>query len=92
MKKGIVEGFGVACVDKTGIWYLETGSGHQWMATKLDNHDYFVSANQSRLQRFLPNDTDKYLSLELINLTFCKLGLRFCMLLLSKRQLLTFFF
>lgn len=61
-KKGAAEGFGVAFVDKTGIWYLETGSGHQWMATKLDNRDYFVSANQGRLQRFHPNDTDKYLS------------------------------
>lgn len=61
-KKGAAEGFGVAFVDKTGIWYLETGSGHQWMATKLDNKDYFVSANQGRLQRFHPNDTDKYLS------------------------------
>ncbi|SMY15666.1 Dipeptidase [Photobacterium aquimaris] len=48
-KKGAAEGFGVAFVDKTGIWYLETGSGHPWMATKLDNQDYFVSANQGRL-------------------------------------------
>ena len=61
-KKGAAEGFRVAFVDKTGIWYLETGSGHQWMATKLDNNDYFVSANQGRLQHFDANNTDKYLS------------------------------
>ncbi|SKC32603.1 Dipeptidase [Photobacterium piscicola] len=61
-KQGAAEGFGVAFVDKTGIWYLETGSGHQWMATKLDNNNYFVSANQGRLQHFDPDNTDKYLS------------------------------
>ncbi|EAR53860.1 pathogenicity island-encoded protein D [Photobacterium sp. SKA34] len=60
--KGAAEGFGVAFVDRDGIWYLETGSGHQWMATKIENDKYFVSANQGRLQKIDLNDKDNYLS------------------------------
>lgn len=61
-EKGTAEGFGVAFVDKDGIWYLETASGHQWMAIKLNNQDYFVSANQGRLNKYNPNDPEHYLA------------------------------
>ncbi|MCK2179591.1 C69 family dipeptidase [Hafnia paralvei] len=58
---GAGEGFGVAFVDQHEIWYLETGSGHQWMATKVPSDKYFVSANQGRLRTYVPDDTANYL-------------------------------
>ncbi|MEG0866531.1 MAG: C69 family dipeptidase [Hafnia sp.] len=60
-EKGAGEGFGVAFVDQHEIWYLETGSGHQWMATKVPSDKYFVSANQGRLRTYVPDDTANYL-------------------------------
>lgn len=65
--QGAAEGFGVAFVDNHGIWYLETGSGHQWMAQKIPNNKYFVSANQGRLQRYIPNNADYLASPTLIS-------------------------
>ncbi|KAB7678234.1 C69 family dipeptidase [Plesiomonas shigelloides] len=60
-QQGAGEGFGVAFVDQHDLWYLETGSGHQWMATRLPADQYFVSANQGRLQKYDPKDTANYL-------------------------------
>ncbi len=57
-EKGAGEGFGVAFVDANEIWYLETGSGHQWIAQKTPDDKYFASANQGRLQEYDPNSTD----------------------------------
>lgn len=59
--QGAAEGFGVAFVDHSGIWYLETGSGHQWMAQKIPANKYFVSANQGRLTTYKPNN-DNYMA------------------------------
>ena len=61
-QKGAGEGFGVAFVDAKDVWYLESGSGHQWMATRLPNDQYFVSANQGRLQHYDAKDTANYLA------------------------------
>ncbi|HBL6943018.1 TPA: C69 family dipeptidase [Morganella morganii] len=61
-EKGAGEGFGVAFIDKDGIWYLETGSGHQWMAAKIPANTYYVTANQGRLEKFDMNDKENYLS------------------------------
>ena len=33
--KGAGEGFGVAFVDAKELWYLETGTGHQWIAVRI---------------------------------------------------------
>ncbi len=60
-QQGAGEGFGVAFVDQHDLWYLETGSGHQWMATRLPADKYFISANQGRLQHYDANDHDNYL-------------------------------
>lgn len=60
--KGAGEGFGVAFIDAREIWYLETGSGHQWMAQRLPNDKYFVTGNQGRLRKFDKNDSDNYIS------------------------------
>ncbi len=66
-KQGASEGFGVAFVDKTGIWYLETGSGHQWMAQKIPADKYFVSANQGRLTTYKPHNPDYLASPTLVS-------------------------
>lgn len=49
-KQGAGEGFGVAVVDKNELWYLETGTGHHWVAQKLPKDKYFATGNQGRLQ------------------------------------------
>lgn len=56
-RQGAGEGFGVAFGDRQGIWYFETASGHHWLARKLPNHAYFVSANQGRFQEVNLKDT-----------------------------------
>lgn len=55
---GAGEGFGVAFVDLSEVWYLETGSGHQWLAQKLPADTYFASGNQGRFQGYDPEDED----------------------------------
>lgn len=54
--QGAGEGFGVAVVDKNEVWYLETGTGHHWMAQRLAKDKYFASGNQGRLQVYDVND------------------------------------
>ncbi|EAM2686875.1 C69 family dipeptidase [Salmonella enterica subsp. enterica serovar Sandiego] len=61
-QKGAGEGFGVAFVDSKEVWYLETGSGHQWLAVRLPADKYFVSANQGRLRQYDPADTANYMA------------------------------
>lgn len=61
-QKGAGEGFGVAFIDSKEIWYLETGSGHQWLAVRLPADNYFVSANQGRLRRYDPDDNANYMA------------------------------
>lgn len=46
---GAAEGFGVAFVDEREAWYLENAGGHEWVAQRIPDDSYFVSANQSRL-------------------------------------------
>ncbi|EBI9233552.1 C69 family dipeptidase [Salmonella enterica] len=55
---GAGEGFGVAVVDDNEIWYLETATGHQWMAQRLPADQYFATGNQGRLQNYDPNDAN----------------------------------
>ncbi len=52
--QGAGEGFGVAFVDMNDVWYLETGSGHQWMAERTPADAYFGSGNQGRLATTIP--------------------------------------
>lgn len=61
-QKGAGEGFGVAFVDQKEVWYLETGSGHQWLAVRLPKDKYLVSANQGRLRQYDPNDKANYMA------------------------------
>ena len=39
------KGFGVLIADKHSAWYLETLSGHQWVAIEIPQDMYFVAAN-----------------------------------------------
>jgi len=49
-KAGAGEGFGVAFLDAREAWYFETASGHHWLAQRIPDDSYFVSANQGRFQ------------------------------------------
>lgn len=60
--RGTAEGFGVAFSDNDGIWYLETASGHHWVAFKLPKNKFFVSANQGRIQEVNLNDKHNFMS------------------------------
>ncbi len=61
-KQGAAEGFGVAISDKSdGTWYLETASGHRWVAWRLPNDSFFVSANQGRTQKINLHDANNFM-------------------------------
>ncbi|WP_045096028.1 C69 family dipeptidase [Legionella fallonii] len=50
-------GFGVLFADKDEAWYLETLSGHQWVAIKVPEDVYFVAANgPGQIQAYSPVD------------------------------------
>lgn len=59
---GVAEGFGVGFVDSREIWYLETASGHRWLATRIPEDQYFVTGNQSRFRKYDPKDSANYLA------------------------------
>lgn len=48
---GAGEGFGVAFSDRNEAWYLETASGHHWLAQRIPDQAVFFSANQGRFQQ-----------------------------------------
>ena len=64
---GAGEGFGVAFVDKDGIWWFETGSGHQWIAQKLPQDKYYTTGNQGRLQDYDPDSSEMMASPTLVS-------------------------
>lgn len=63
-KYGIAEGFGVGFIDQKEIWYLETASGHRWIASRIPSNVYFVTANQARLREYDPMDNHHFLGSE----------------------------
>ncbi|MCD8339374.1 MAG: C69 family dipeptidase, partial [Burkholderiales bacterium] len=66
-EKGAGEGFGVGFVDGKDVWYLETGTGHQWLAQRTPADAYFATGNQGRLRFFEPGDKDTLHSPTLIS-------------------------
>lgn len=60
--QGAAEGFGVAFVDKDGIWYFETASGHHWLAAKIPQDSCFVTANQGRFREYDSDDKENYMA------------------------------
>lgn len=45
---GAGEGFGVLIADAQEAWYIETAGGHGWLAQRVPDDKFFVSANQGR--------------------------------------------
>ncbi len=56
-RAGAGEGFGVAFSDRNEAWYLETASGHHWLAMRIPDNSFFISSNQGRLQQADLGDT-----------------------------------
>lgn len=49
------KGFGVIIGDQHEAWYLETLSGHQWVAVRIPDSMYFVAANgPGQIQEYVP--------------------------------------
>ena len=65
-ERGAGEGFGVAFVDPSDAWYLETGSGHRWLARRIPADKYFASANQGRYQDYDPDDENQLAAPDLV--------------------------
>ena len=65
--QGCGEGFGVAFVDEKDVWYLETGSGHQWFAERTPADMYFASGNQGRLGVYDPANPNQMASKTLVS-------------------------
>ena len=59
---GAGEGFGVAIADRNEAWYLESASGHHWVAQRIPDNAVFVSANQGRFQDINFDDTMSVMS------------------------------
>lgn len=64
---GAGEGFGVVIMDEREVWYLETGSGHNWLAQRAPRDRYFASGNQGRLQAYDPRSEDFLASKDLVS-------------------------
>lgn len=60
-KYGSGEGFGVAFADQNEAWYLENAGGHSWVAVRIPDNMYFVSANQGRISQININDRQNVL-------------------------------
>ena len=51
---GAAEGFGVGFIDDKDVWYLETGTAHQWLAHRCPPEKYMATGNQGRLRKYSP--------------------------------------
>ncbi len=59
---GCAEGFGIGFIDNKEVWYLESCAGHRYLACRIPNEVYFVTANQSRFRYYDPNDHYNYIA------------------------------
>lgn len=59
-KQGAGEGFGVIIADKNEAWYVESGSGHRWVAAKVPDDSYMVVANHMRIDKVNLEDTKNF--------------------------------
>lgn len=51
----------VAFIDNDGIWYLETLSGHHWVAHRLPDDEYACIGNDCLLDYYDPDDTENWI-------------------------------
>ncbi len=56
---GAAEGFGVGFVDEKESWYLETGTGHIWIAQRTPLDKYMATGNQGRLREYDPSNPEQ---------------------------------
>lgn len=60
---GSAEGFGILFSDTDmNAWYLENAVGHRWLAQRVPDDKFFVSANQGRFQEVDFTDTENVMS------------------------------
>ncbi len=52
---------GIAFSDKNEVWYMEIGSGHQWVAKRIPKDSYAVVANRLAIQTIDFNDHANYM-------------------------------
>ncbi|RLK63686.1 hypothetical protein D3H64_03525 [Atopobacter sp. AH10] len=60
-KYGAAEGNGVIFSDKDEVWYMEIGTGHQWVAQRIPDDSYAVIANQIVIEEVDLDDKDNFL-------------------------------
>lgn len=60
-KYGSTEANGLAIADKNEIWYLEMGSGHQWVAERVPDNAYLIVANGLRIDNVNLSDTKNFM-------------------------------
>lgn len=59
--QGAGEADGILFADPKEAWYMEIGSGHQWVAERIPDDSYAVVANQLAIQQVDFQDKDNFL-------------------------------
>jgi dipeptidase len=59
---GAAEADGILFADPTEAWYLEIGSGHEWVAQRIPDDSYAVVANQLSIQIVDLNDDENFMA------------------------------
>ncbi|WP_105956003.1 C69 family dipeptidase [Apilactobacillus quenuiae] len=60
-KYGTCESNGVLFSDNKEVWYLETGSGHYWVAMRIPDNCYAVVSNQISIRKINFNDKNNFM-------------------------------
>ncbi|MFL2029293.1 C69 family dipeptidase [Loigolactobacillus zhaoyuanensis] len=60
-KYGSAEGNGVQFNDADEVWYMEIVTGHQWVAVRIPDDSYAVTANQIAIEDIDFNDPENYM-------------------------------
>ena len=71
-KHGAAEANGILFSDNKEAWYMEIGSGHQWVAQRIPDDSYAVVANQLSIQSVVFNGNDFMYSKNLQNFVYDK--------------------
>ncbi|GBG95086.1 dipeptidase [Ligilactobacillus salitolerans] len=58
---GTCESNGILFSDQDEVWYLETGSGHHWVAQRIPDDSYAVVANQLAIQDISFDQPDNFM-------------------------------
>ncbi|OPJ63593.1 C69 family dipeptidase [Clostridium oryzae] len=60
-KQGAGEADGIIFSDKNEVWYMEIGSGHEWVARRVPDNSYAVIANQTAIEDVDFSDSKDYM-------------------------------